>query len=52
MIRHYKDMPLDPEVVERILGNSLRAPSASFTQGWAFLVLTDAAENSASELCT
>jgi nitroreductase len=44
MIRHYQDKPVDPEVVERILGNALRAPSAGFTQGWAFLALTDSAD--------
>jgi len=28
-------------VVERVLANALRAPSAGFSQGWAFLALTD-----------
>ena len=41
MIRHYTDEPIAPEVVERILGNALRAPSAGFSQGWAFLALTE-----------
>jgi nitroreductase len=31
-------------VRERLLENALRAPSAGFTQGWAFLVLEDAAD--------
>mgnify|MGYP000846275916 CR=1 FL=1 len=44
MIRHYTDEPLDPAVVERVLANALRAPSAGFSQGWAFLVLTDPAD--------
>ena len=39
MVRNFDDRPLDPEVVERILANGTRAPSAGFTQGWAFLVL-------------
>jgi nitroreductase len=39
MVRNFDDRPLDPDVVERILANGLRAPSAGFTQGWAFLVL-------------
>jgi nitroreductase len=39
MARTFDDRPLDPAVVERILANGLRAPSAGFTQGWAFLVL-------------
>lgn len=42
MIRHYADRPLDPEVVERVVSAALRAPSAGFSQGWAFLVLTEA----------
>jgi nitroreductase len=41
MIRHYTDEPIPPETVERILANALRAPSAGFSQGWAFLVLTE-----------
>ena len=44
MIRHYTDEPIAPEVVERVLANGLRAPSAGFSQGWAFLALTDAAD--------
>ncbi|MEP7035253.1 MAG: nitroreductase family protein [Actinomycetota bacterium] len=42
MIRHYSAEPLDPAVVERVLHNALRAPSAGFSQGWAFLALTEA----------
>ncbi|BBC98204.1 nitroreductase family protein [Streptomyces griseofuscus] len=44
MVRHYSDKPLAPEVVERILASALRAPSAGFSQGWAFLALTDPAD--------
>ncbi|QDQ09681.1 nitroreductase family protein [Streptomyces spectabilis] len=44
MVRHYSDEPLDPAVVERILASALRAPSAGFSQGWAFLALTDPAD--------
>lgn len=44
MIRDYQDRPLEQDVVERIVGNGLRAPSAGFSQGWAFLVLQDAAD--------
>lgn len=44
MVRHYSDRPLDPEVIERVLANALRAPSAGFSQGWAFLALTDPAD--------
>ncbi len=42
MIRHYTDEPIPPDVVERILESALRAPSAGFSQGWAFLALTSA----------
>lgn len=44
MIRHYTDQALAPEVVERVLASALRAPSAGFSQGWAFLALTDPAD--------
>ncbi len=44
MVRHYTDQPLPPGVVDRVLRNALRAPSAGFSQGWAFLVLTEAAD--------
>jgi nitroreductase len=44
MVRHYSDQALDPEVIDRVLANALRAPSAGFSQGWAFLALTDAAD--------
>ena len=39
MIRNYTDEPVDREVVDRALGNAVRAPSAGFSQGWAFVVL-------------
>jgi nitroreductase len=39
MIRNYSSDPVDPVVVERILTNALHAPSAGFSQGWAFLLL-------------
>ena len=44
MIRHYSSRPLDGEVVELILASAIRAPSGGFSQGWAFLALTDAAD--------
>lgn len=44
MVRHYTDQPLALEVVERVLDSALRAPSAGFSQGWAFLALTDPAD--------
>ena len=39
MVRTYSPQPVDPAVVERMLDNALHAPSAGFSQGWAFLVL-------------
>ncbi len=39
MIRNYSPEPVDPSVLDRILDNAVRAPSAGFSQGWAFLVL-------------
>jgi nitroreductase len=45
MVRVYDpDRPVPPEVVDRIVRHGLRAPSAGFTQGWGFLVLTEAAD--------
>ncbi len=44
MIRNYTGEPVEPAVVERILENALHAPSAGFSQGWAFLVLDDPAD--------
>ncbi|HQU27267.1 MAG TPA: nitroreductase family protein [Acidimicrobiales bacterium] len=42
MVREYEDRPLARDVVERVVASALRAPSAGFSQGWAFLVLTEA----------
>ena len=44
MVRRYADAPVDPQVVDRMLAHAQRAPSAGFSQGWAFLVL-DAPED-------
>ncbi len=41
MVRSYTDEPVDPAAVERILAHAVRAPSAGFSQGWAFLLLDD-----------
>jgi nitroreductase len=38
MVRSFERRPLPGEAVERILSNAQRAPSAGFSQGWAFLV--------------
>ncbi len=45
MVRNYDpDRPVPPEVVDRLLEHAVRAPSAGFSQGWAFLVLEAAAD--------
>jgi nitroreductase len=48
MIRRYDpDRPVPVEVVERCLANAVRAPSAGFSQGWDFVVLSTPAEREA-----
>jgi nitroreductase len=45
MVRDYDpDRPVPAEVRERLLEHAIRAPSAGFSQGWAFLVLESAAD--------
>ncbi len=44
MVRAFHDRPLAAADVDRILDNAVRAPSAGFSQGWAFLVLEGAEE--------
>lgn len=39
MVRTFTADPIDPAALERIIANAQRAPSAGFSQGWAFLVL-------------
>jgi len=39
MVRRYADEPVDPAVVDRMLEHATHAPSAGFSQGWAFLRL-------------
>jgi nitroreductase len=41
MVRTYDpDRPVPAEIVDKIVRHGLRAPSAGFSQGWGFLVLT------------
>ncbi len=48
MVRRYDPQrPVAREVVERCLANAVRSPSAGFSQGWDFLVLTREAERDA-----
>lgn len=46
MVRNFEKRSLPPETVERILANSLRAPSAGYTQGQEFLVFEGADQTS------
>jgi nitroreductase len=39
MVRNFTDEPVASDVRDRILDHALHAPSAGFSQGWAFLVL-------------
>lgn len=41
MVRSYRSDPVPKEVVERIVDRARRAPSAGFTQGQSFVVITD-----------
>jgi nitroreductase len=43
MVRSYLPDPVDPEVIERIVGVVRRAPSAGFSQGHRLVVVTDPA---------
>lgn len=44
MVRNYRADPVDPAVIDRVLDNALHAPSAGFSQGWAFLRLDTRAD--------
>jgi nitroreductase len=44
MVRSFQRRAIPAEIVERILKNAQRAPSAGFSQGWAFVVLEGEAE--------
>ena len=41
MVRHFTSDPVPRDVVERILGLAQHAPSAGFSQGSAYVVVTD-----------
>jgi nitroreductase len=44
MVRTFTAEPVPQESLDRILGNAVRGPSAGFSQGQSFLVLTDEAD--------
>ena len=37
MVRRYSPDPVDPATLDRMLAHAVRAPSAGFSQGWAYL---------------
>jgi nitroreductase len=41
MVRNYTDEPVDARALERIIEAGVRAPSAGFSQGQRFIVITD-----------
>ena len=43
MVRNYTDEPVDVHVLDRVLERAQRAPSAGFSQGVLFVVVTDEA---------
>ena len=40
MVRNFADKPVDPSIIDRILELTRHAPSAGFTQGQSFIVVT------------
>ena len=40
MVRHFRDEPVPAEAIERMLALAKQAPSAGFTQGQSFVVVT------------
>jgi nitroreductase len=52
MVRHFTGEPVAPAALERILDLARHAPSAGFTQGQAFIVVTrPALKQAIAELC-
>lgn len=47
MVRNYTDDPVDQATIDRIVAYGSKAPSAGFTQGQSFVVVTDAATRGA-----
>ena len=41
MVRNFADQPIDPAVIDRIVELTRHAPSAGFTQGQSFIIVTD-----------
>lgn len=52
MVRNFTSEPVDLKVIDRILDLARRAPSAGFTQGQSFIVVTrPESKNALAELC-
>jgi nitroreductase len=52
MVRHFTGEPVSEAVLHRILDAARRGPSAGFTQGQDFVVVTDATQKARiAELC-
>lgn len=47
MVRSYTDEPVDPEALARIVDAGVRSPSAGFSQGQRFVVVTDVRQRTA-----
>ena len=41
MVRNFADRPVDPVLIDQILDLTRHAPSAGFTQGQSFIIVTD-----------
>lgn len=41
MVRNYSDEPVTADIIEQIVDSGVRAPSAGFSQGQRFVVVTD-----------
>ena len=52
MVRNFSDQPVAPEIIRRIIELTRHAPSAGFTQGQSFIVVTQAETKQAiAETC-
>lgn len=41
MVRNFRPNQIDRKTIDKILDYALHAPSAGFSQGWAYIVITD-----------
>jgi len=41
MVRDFSDAPVPRHLLDQLMANSIRGPSAGFSQGFAFVILTD-----------